>query len=188
MPPELVLGIESSCDETAAAVVADGRTVRSSVVVTQIAEHAVYGGVVPELAGRSHLRAILPVIDQALEEAGAGLDDLAAIAVSQRLGVKRFGGESCPGRHHHPAGSAAPSGSLGKNVGLGRDHTLFATADGVVRFEDHGSSGQRVSVVFPPPPPTDAGTGAPASIGGVRYVCRPRQNLRKRQETAVVAA
>ena len=55
----LVLGIESSCDETAAAVVRDGRDVLSSVVVSQVDEHARYGGVVPEIAGRSHLRAIL---------------------------------------------------------------------------------------------------------------------------------
>lgn len=87
MPPELILGIESSCDETAAAVVADGREVRSSVVVSQVAEHAVFGGVVPEIAGRSHLRAILPVIDRALEEAGVGLRDLAAIAVTAKPGL-----------------------------------------------------------------------------------------------------
>ena len=83
----LVLGIESSCDETAAAVVRDGREVLSSIVETQIAEHAVFGGVVPEIAGRSHLRAILPVIDQALEEAGASLDDLSAIAVTAKPGL-----------------------------------------------------------------------------------------------------
>jgi N6-L-threonylcarbamoyladenine synthase len=83
----LVLGIESSCDETAAAVVEDGYSVRSSVVHSQIAEHADFGGVVPEIAGRSHLREILPVIDRALDEAGVGLDDLAAIAVTQRPGL-----------------------------------------------------------------------------------------------------
>ena len=59
---ELVLGIESSCDETAAAVVVAGREVRSSVVHSQAAEHAAWGGVVPEIAGRSHLEKILPVI------------------------------------------------------------------------------------------------------------------------------
>lgn len=83
----LVLGIESSCDETAAAVVGGGREVRSSVVHSQAAEHAVYGGVVPEIAGRSHLRAILPAIDGALEEAGCGLDELAGIAVTNRPGL-----------------------------------------------------------------------------------------------------
>ncbi|MFM7297454.1 MAG: tRNA (adenosine(37)-N6)-threonylcarbamoyltransferase complex transferase subunit TsaD, partial [Planctomycetota bacterium] len=63
---ELVLGIESSCDETAAAVVRAGREILSSEVDSQVAEHAQFGGVVPEVAGRSHLRAILPVIDRAL--------------------------------------------------------------------------------------------------------------------------
>ena len=82
-----ILGIESSCDETAAAVVKDGREVLSSVIHSQIAEHAVYGGVVPEIAGRSHLRAILPVIDRALEEAQIGLEDLAGIAVTAKPGL-----------------------------------------------------------------------------------------------------
>jgi len=84
---DLVLGIESSCDETAAAVVAGGLEVLSSVVHSQAAEHAQYGGVVPELAGRSHLRAILPTVDAALAEAGCGLDDLAGIAVTHRPGL-----------------------------------------------------------------------------------------------------
>lgn len=83
----LVLGIESSCDETAAAVVEGGRRVHSSVVHSQADEHAVYGGVVPEIAGRSHLRAILPAIDGALEEAGCGLDDLTGIAVTNKPGL-----------------------------------------------------------------------------------------------------
>jgi N6-L-threonylcarbamoyladenine synthase len=84
---ELVLGIESSCDETAAAVVAGGRRVLSSVVESQAALHARHGGVVPEVAGRSHLRAILPVVESALERAGADLDDLAGIAVTTRPGL-----------------------------------------------------------------------------------------------------
>jgi N6-L-threonylcarbamoyladenine synthase len=84
---ELILGIESSCDETAAAVVRGGREVISSVVHSQIAEHAVFGGVVPEIAGRSHLRKILPVIDSALEQAGLQLPDITAIAVTQRPGL-----------------------------------------------------------------------------------------------------
>ena len=83
----LILGIESSCDETAAAVVRDGREILSSIVETQIAEHAVFGGVVPEIAGRSHLRAILPVIDRALDEAGITLDDLTAVAVTAKPGL-----------------------------------------------------------------------------------------------------
>jgi N6-L-threonylcarbamoyladenine synthase len=83
----IVLGIESSCDETAAAVVRDGRDVLSSVVHSQAAEHARYGGVVPEIAGRSHLRQILPVIEQALADAALSLDDLACIAVTARPGL-----------------------------------------------------------------------------------------------------
>jgi len=84
---ELILGLESSCDETAAAVVRAGREILSSVVESQIAEHAPYRGVVPEIAGRSHLRAVLPVVDQALARAGVTLDELAAIAVTQRPGL-----------------------------------------------------------------------------------------------------
>ena len=83
----LVLGIESSCDETAAAVVRGGREVLSSVVHSQVAEHAPFGGVVPEVAGRSHLRRILPVIDAALDAAGVELDALGAIAVTHRPGL-----------------------------------------------------------------------------------------------------
>ncbi len=85
--PGLVLGIESSCDETAAAVVARGREIRSSVVESQAAVHARYGGVVPEIAGRSHLRSILSVIDRALEQASARLEDLQAIAVTSQPGL-----------------------------------------------------------------------------------------------------
>ena len=83
----LVLGIESSCDETAAALVRDGRQVISSVVHSQIEEHAVYGGVVPEIAGRSHLKKILPVVDGALAAAGVDLLELDAIAVTSRPGL-----------------------------------------------------------------------------------------------------
>lgn len=84
---QLVLGIESSCDETAAAVVSGGREVRSSVVFSQASIHAEWGGVVPEIAGRSHLDQILPVIRRALAEANCGLDDLAGIAVTTQPGL-----------------------------------------------------------------------------------------------------
>lgn len=83
----LILGIESSCDETAAAVVANGTEVLSNVVKSQAAIHAEFGGVVPEVAGRSHLDAILPAIDEALTEASVGFDDLSAIAVTARPGL-----------------------------------------------------------------------------------------------------
>jgi N6-L-threonylcarbamoyladenine synthase len=84
---DLVLGIESSCDETAAAVVRGGREVLSSTVHSQAAEHARFGGVVPEIAGRSHLAEILPVIEAALAEAGTALDEVDAIAVTTRPGL-----------------------------------------------------------------------------------------------------
>ena len=76
----LVLGIESSCDETAAAVVKDGRTVLSSVVASKVEFHKKYGGVVPEIASRKHIEAIGPVIREALERAGLALDDIEGIA------------------------------------------------------------------------------------------------------------
>jgi N6-L-threonylcarbamoyladenine synthase len=83
----LVLGIETSCDETAAAVVEDGRRVLSNVVSSQAAIHAPYGGVVPELASRHHVEAIVPVIESAMKESGTGFPDLAAVAVTQGPGL-----------------------------------------------------------------------------------------------------
>jgi N6-L-threonylcarbamoyladenine synthase len=83
----LVLGIESSCDETAAAVVADGQSIRSSVVASQVRTHEKYGGVVPELASREHLRAIQPVVDAACREAQVTPQDVDAIAVTAGPGL-----------------------------------------------------------------------------------------------------
>ena len=83
----LILGIESSCDETAAAVVRDGREVLSSSVATQIAKHAAHGGVVPELAAREHLTALKPVLDEALGSAGVTLRGIDAVAVTQGPGL-----------------------------------------------------------------------------------------------------
>jgi N6-L-threonylcarbamoyladenine synthase len=83
----LILGIESSCDETAAAVVERGTRTLSSVVASQIKTHARYGGVVPELASREHLRAIVPVVRAAMAEAGIALADLDAIAVTAGPGL-----------------------------------------------------------------------------------------------------
>jgi N6-L-threonylcarbamoyladenine synthase len=83
----LILGIESSCDETAAAVVQRGASLLSNVVASQIAIHSPYGGVVPELASREHLRAIVPVVEAALREAGITLPDLDAIAVTEGPGL-----------------------------------------------------------------------------------------------------
>ncbi len=87
MPDAYILGIESSCDETAAAVVRSGEQVVSSVVYSQIATHQPYGGVVPELASREHLRAIVPVTRRALEEAGQSYHSISALAVTQGPGL-----------------------------------------------------------------------------------------------------
>ncbi len=83
----LILGIESSCDETAAAVLRDGTTLLSNVINSQVAVHSPYGGVVPELASRKHLENIYPVVDTALNQAGITLDDLDGLAVTQGPGL-----------------------------------------------------------------------------------------------------
>src|ERR1700740_1764422 len=87
MPDAYILGIESSCDETAAAVVRSGEPLISNVVASQIATHQPYGGVVPELASREHLRAIVPVVRQALIEAEQSYESVDAIAVTQGPGL-----------------------------------------------------------------------------------------------------
>ena len=83
----MILAIESSCDETSAAVVADGRKIISNVISSQIDLHKKYGGVVPEIASRKHVELILPVINQALAEAGASLEQLDAIGVTYGPGL-----------------------------------------------------------------------------------------------------
>lgn len=83
----LTLGIESSCDETAAAVVADGRVILSEVIASQADFHSRYGGVVPEIASRMHVDAIIPCISQALSEAGVNLTDIDAICVTKGPGL-----------------------------------------------------------------------------------------------------
>jgi N6-L-threonylcarbamoyladenine synthase len=87
MPDAHILGIESSCDETAAAVVRSGEQIVSNVVFSQIATHQPYGGVVPELASREHLRAIVPVVRKALADAGQTYQSLDALAVTQGPGL-----------------------------------------------------------------------------------------------------
>ena len=82
-----ILGIETSCDETAAAVVEDGARIRSSIVASQFATHGKYEGVVPELASREHLRAIVPVVRQAIEKARMAYEDVDAIAVTVGPGL-----------------------------------------------------------------------------------------------------
>lgn len=85
--PTRILGIESSCDETAAAIVVDGREILSSVVSSQLDIHRKYGGIVPELASREHLRQIVPVVREALQQAGLELRDIDAVGVTQGPGL-----------------------------------------------------------------------------------------------------
>lgn len=82
-----ILGIESSCDETAASVVEDGRRVLSNVIASQVEEHKIYGGVVPEIASRRHTEAICGVVEKALEDAGCTMGDIDAIAVTYAPGL-----------------------------------------------------------------------------------------------------
>ena len=82
-----ILGIETSCDETAAAVVEDRSRVLSNVVASQIDLHREYGGIVPELASRRHVEAIGPILSQALADAETDLDEITAVAVTQGPGL-----------------------------------------------------------------------------------------------------
>ena len=111
MPDTYILGIESSCDETAAAVVRSGEELISNVVYSQIATHYPYGGVVPELASREHLRAIVPVVRKALEDAGKTYDSIDAIAVTQGPGL---------------AGSLLVGLSYAKGLAYAKDKPLIA--------------------------------------------------------------
>ena len=83
----LILGIESSCDETAASVVKNGREILSNVVLSQIDIHRLYGGVVPEIASRNHVEAIDKVVGEALKQANVCLGDLSAVAVTYGAGL-----------------------------------------------------------------------------------------------------
>ncbi len=113
-----VLGIETSCDETACAVVEEGVQILSNVVASQVEIHARYGGVVPEVASRQHLLAIVPILKQALSEAGTGLKDLSAIAVTVGPGL---------------AGSLLVGVTLAKALALAADLPLV----GVNHLEGH---------------------------------------------------
>jgi N6-L-threonylcarbamoyladenine synthase len=117
-PPARILGIETSCDETAAAVIENGRALQSSVVATQIDLHAQYGGVFPEVASREHIRTIYGVVDQALQQAHLTLGDLDAIAVTRGPGL---------------AGSLVVGINLAKGLVLGHKLPLI----GVNHLEGH---------------------------------------------------
>src|ERR1035437_22250 len=113
-----ILGIESSCDETAASVVEDGATVLSNKIASQIEIHARYGGVVPEVASRQHMLAVIPVIEQALAEAKVKWEDLEAIAVTHGPGL---------------AGSLLVGVNTAKGIALARKLPLI----GVNHLEGH---------------------------------------------------
>ena len=127
-----ILGIETSCDETAAAVVEDGRRVRSSIVSSQVKLHAPYGGVVPELASRAHVELINPVVDEALMEAGileAGeLDAVAACYGPGLAGALLVGAASV--RLLRGAGQRTPMSKQAGHAGVALWSFLMATAHG----------------------------------------------------------
>jgi len=113
-----ILGIETSCDETAAAVVADGKNILSNQIASQVAIHVRYGGIVPEVASRQHVLTIIPVVEQALKEAKVGFSDLAGIAVTVGPGL---------------AGSLLVGVNVAKAISLARDLPLT----GVNHLEGH---------------------------------------------------
>jgi len=113
-----ILGIETSCDETAAAVVEDGRIIHSNIISSQIDIHSRYGGVVPEVASRQHMLSIIPVIEQAMQAAKASWSDIDAIAVTKGPGL---------------AGSLLVGVNSAKGIALGRKKTLI----GINHMEGH---------------------------------------------------
>ncbi len=129
-----ILGIESSCDETAAAVIQNGREMLSSVIATQIEIHKKYGGVFPEVASRQHVRTIYAIIDQALEQAHLSLADIDAIAVTRGPGL---------------AGSLVVGLNAAKGVALARNLPLI----GVNHLEGHIYSAWVYPADTPNPPP-----------------------------------
>ena len=118
LPTARILGIETSCDETAAAVVSDGRVIHSSAVASQIDLHAQYGGVFPEVASREHVKAIYAIVDQALNEAHLNIQDIDAIAVTRGPGL---------------AGSLVVGVNMAKGIALATSKPLI----GVNHLEGH---------------------------------------------------
>src|SRR5258705_7420536 len=114
----LVMGIESSCDETGAALVQDGRFIRSNIVASQSAIHDRYGGVVPEVASRQQLAAIIPVVEMAMEQAGCAWEDIDAVAATYGPGL---------------AGSLLVGLTVGKTLALARNLPFL----GVNHLEAH---------------------------------------------------
>jgi N6-L-threonylcarbamoyladenine synthase len=118
LPTARILGIETSCDETAAAVVSDGRVILSNAVASQIDLHTQYGGVFPEVASREHVKAIYPIVDQALQEAHLAIQDIDAIAVTRGPGL---------------AGSLVVGVNMAKGLALAADKPII----GVNHLEGH---------------------------------------------------
>jgi N6-L-threonylcarbamoyladenine synthase len=148
-----ILAIETSCDETAAAVVEDGRRILSNIVASQVDLHAQYGGVFPEIASRAHIEAIVPVIDQAMQEAHMGYDDLDAVAVTYGPGL---------------AGSLLVGVNAAKGIALGRDLPLV----GVNHLEAHIYAhwlDVADDSASSPPPSTPLRTGAGGTEGGLEF-------------------
>lgn len=129
-----ILGIESSCDETAAAVVENGREMRSNVIATQIDLHKQYGGVFPEVASRQHILSIYPVIEEALQRAHMSLDNIDAVAVTRGPGL---------------AGSLVVGMNAAKGIVFGRNLPLI----GVNHLEGHIYSAWVYPADTPQPPP-----------------------------------
>ena len=148
----LVLGIETSCDETAAAVVENGRRIRSNVVASQIDLHEQYGGVFPEMASRQHILTITPVVEQALHDAGAEWRDLDAVAVTYGPGL---------------AGSLLVGVNAAKGLAFAKDIPLV----GVNHIEAHIYANWLIPTA---PEPTDLGDAPPQPVKAPDKVPAPR--------------
>ncbi len=132
----LTLGIESSCDETAASVVEDGKKILSNVVASQIAKHAAYGGVIPELAAREHLTAITPVVTAALKDAGVKPSQLSAVGVTHAPGLIPALLMGITYAKGFAAANRLPL--IGINHFLGHIYGAFVGEEAPYRFDDPG--------------------------------------------------
>ena len=139
-----ILAIETSCDETAAAVVEGGRHILSNVVASQVELHARYGGVFPEIASRAHIEAIVPVIEQAMREAHLGLDDLDSVAVTYGPGL---------------AGSLLVGVNAAKGLALGRNLPLVGVNHLEAHIYAHWLEVESEDAAIPPPLAGGAGGG-----------------------------
>ena len=139
-----ILAIETSCDETAAAVVEDGRHILSNVVASQVELHARYGGVFPEIASRAHIEAIVPVIEQAMREAHLGFDDLDSVAVTYGPGL---------------AGSLLVGVNAAKGLALGRNLPLVGVNHLEAHIYAHWLEVESEGAAIPPPQAGGTGGG-----------------------------